>query len=446
MQTPPKASSLIPKFLLDEYSELLGKDLNSFLVAIDKPATKSLRWNQPKVDKYQLDKTNLPTKQQLAWSPNSHYLKADFSPITDPLWYAGCYYIQEPSSQIISQYFNNTKSQTVLDLCAAPGGKTTLALDLFDQQSLIVANEVVSKRARVLKQNLIQWGKTNLILSQNQTQDFALLGSFFDYVLVDAPCSGEGLCRKDPYVFNTIDERTIWGHVQRQNKLLQDACRSLKAGGIMIYSTCTFTREENEQVVKEFLENHPNFEVVKNPELQKFGMTETIPGCYRAYPHKISGEGFFVCGLKKTANLETPEETESKDLHYKNLSKERLLKVQNYIDKAENFEIRLDGKQVLITPAKLTQKIDLLSSKLSTHLIGLNAGQFKGNDFVPSQDLALSTSLNSNIFPNKELTHKEALKYYQQGLLPETEKDDLKNQIWTYLGIPLRFRKQVKNS
>jgi 16S rRNA C967 or C1407 C5-methylase (RsmB/RsmF family) len=443
MQPFSRATSLIPDFLQEQYRELLGSEYDEFLNSLEQPAVRSVRWNKGKLKKYGTVSYPESTHNQLPWGERSYYVD-DPKPSIDPMWYAGRYYVQEPSSQVVTQFIDQMQGVKVLDLCAAPGGKTTLVLDHVDEDSLVVANEVVSKRARILKQNLVSWGKLNVVLTQNQAGDFGRMGEYFDYILVDAPCSGEGLCRRDPYVFNTITERTVWGHVQRQNLLLDEISQSLAVGGIMIYSTCTFTPDEDELVVANFLDTHAEFELVIKNELKDFGFVERESGMYRAYPHKVKGEGFFVCGLKKVSSSVSSQSLTSNisERHLKNLSRSEQEEVEKLV--SGDFVFEKIGDIVKAYPTQLYNEIADIESRFTTHLSGITLGKFQQKGFLPSQDLALSLHFNIDSMPTVEIPADALIQYYQRGLLPETQKNNTSNEVWTHMGIPHRFRKQVK--
>jgi 16S rRNA C967 or C1407 C5-methylase (RsmB/RsmF family) len=219
------------------------------------------------------------TGEQVPWSADGFYLNARPSFTFDPLFHAGCYYVQEASSMFIDHIFKHIRLNTddnikVLDLCAAPGGKSTLLNSAINADDLLVANEIIKTRVPVLTDNLSRWGQANVIVSNNDPKDIGRLKSFFDVILVDAPCSGSGMFRKDPQAMNEWSENNVELCHQRQERILADILPALKEDGYLIYSTCSYSHQENEDIL-DWLCLEFDLESVRIPIYKEWGIVET---------------------------------------------------------------------------------------------------------------------------------------------------------------------------
>src|ERR1035437_5315934 len=234
----------LPEAFVINTKKLLGKEYQEFEKALEENPPTSIRVNNKIA--YQ------PSYEQVAWCNSGYYLKERPLFTADPLFHAGAYYVQEASSmflyQAVKQHF--PEAQTVLDLCAAPGGKSTLLSQALKESSLLVSNEIVRSRAYILAENLIKWGNPNIVVTNNDPKDFGRLPGYFDAIVVDAPCSGEGMFRKDPGAIQEWSEYNVTLCAARQKEILSSVWDTLKTDGILVYSTCTFNREENEENVR----------------------------------------------------------------------------------------------------------------------------------------------------------------------------------------------------
>ena len=255
--------------------------------------------------------TNKPSNEltKIPWTEYGYYLDQRPSFTFDPLFHAGCYYVQEASSMFLEHALKQTvdlaKSIKVLDLCASPGGKSTHIQSLISKDSLLVSNEVIRSRANVLKDNIIKWGCENVVVTNNDPKDFARLENFFDVIVVDAPCSGSGLFRRDPEAITEWSENNVQLCSQRQQRILADVWPALKENGILIYSTCSYSKEEDEEIVKWVTDNFSaENRLLKVAE--EWGIIESAGG-YRFWPDRVRGEGFFLaCFQKKEGESEEP--------------------------------------------------------------------------------------------------------------------------------------------
>src|SRR6187549_341233 len=244
----------------------------------------------------------LNLKSQIPWTEYGHYLEARPSFTFDPLFHAGCYYVQEASSMFLEQALKQTidlsQPLKILDLCAAPGGKSTHILSLISKESLLVSNEVIRSRANILTDNIVKWGCSNVIVTNNDPRDFQRLENYFDVIVVDAPCSGSGLFRRDPEAIEEWSEQNVALCSQRQQRILADILPALKNGGVLIYSTCSYSRQEDE-LICDWLRNEL---IINNEELiisHDWNIVKSDAG-YRFWPDKLKGEGFFIACFRKS--------------------------------------------------------------------------------------------------------------------------------------------------
>lgn len=353
------------------------------------------------------------------WCETGKYLTERPNFAQDPLWHGGAYYVQEASSMLIEQAIRqwvlqgkNTENKTlrVLDLCASPGGKTTLVANLLPEGSLLVANEIVQSRVSVLRENLSRWGVTDVVITNHDAADFVGLEGFFDVVLIDAPCSGEGLFRK------TIASRAEWSLancslcVSRQRDILQNAVRLVADGGVLIYSTCTYNPAENDGNMQWL---NDNFEVEPLSLATKIAwkVQETGYG-YECLPHRTEGEGFYMAGCtiknKLSANYKKPKKP---ILPF--LDKASIAISQPFI-KHEGYDMyqRGDGEIVLLRDS-LFDDYTQIGFVLAKRGLGIGIGEVKNKVFIPSHQLAMNNIIHKNL-PAINLDLPNALRYLQK--------------------------------
>jgi len=336
------------------------------------------------------------------------------------------------------------KDRIVLDLCAAPGGKSTHLLSLMDSSDLLVANEVIRSRVSVLDENIRKWGHQNVVVCSNDPADFSNLDGMFDVILVDAPCSGEGLFRRDASAIQqwSVDNTNLCS--TRQRRILSDVWPALKNGGYLIYSTCTFNPAENEENLKWLAENN-EVESIRIPIQESWGVEEIERNDlfgYRFLPHKVKGEGFFLTLIrKKDGNDFYPI---SKKI------KSRLEKMQKQFDEVRNWlstsdsEFFAKSEFLIAFPESKIPVLNALSEQLRVISFGLPVAQFKKNDLLPEHTFALSVDRNPHIFESIELDLRDAL-FYQK-------KDEIRinsaTKGWVlvqFKGVPLGFVKNLGN-
>jgi 16S rRNA C967 or C1407 C5-methylase (RsmB/RsmF family)/NOL1/NOP2/fmu family ribosome biogenesis protein len=384
--------------------------------------------------------------EAVAWCETGYYLPTRPVFTLDPLLHSGAYYVQEASSMFLEQALKQTVDLSqplkLLDLCASPGGKSTHLISLISDESLLVSNEVIRPRAKVLGENLTKWGKPNVIVTNNDPSDFQRLPGFFDVLVVDAPCSGEGLFRKDPNAMNEWSEENVNLCAARQKRIIADVWEALKPGGIIIYSTCTYNQQEDEENLQwmiEEMEAEPlTLDVAAFPEITP---SEVLPG-YHFYPHKTKGEGFFIAVLRKKNGME-----------FRNgkLKKPALSKVSQTIQKEispwivnpELFDFWSFQEKVLVFSVRLSNILLLLIDKLSIVQAGTEVCEVKGKDLIPSHSFALSTILNKAFFNTEEVDLETALHYLKkEDIKPAGTSQYL---LAIYKGTPLGWLKKAGN-
>jgi len=293
----------LPQLLLDSLASVQGFDKEDFIkIHESEERVTSIRMNPfKKSDPDSYRDVNL--KSKTPWTDHGYYLETRPSFTFDPLFHAGCYYVQEASSMFLEQALKQTVDLSqpikVLDLCAAPGGKSTHLLSLISKESLLVSNEVIRSRANILTDNIMKWGCSNVVVTNNDPRDFQRIENYFDVIVVDAPCSGSGLFRRDPEAIEEWSEHNVALCSQRQQRILADVLPSLKYGGMLIYSTCSYSQQEDEEICNWLTEEFQisNFKLKIENE---WGIIETDKG-YRFWPDKVKGEGFFIACFKKEA-------------------------------------------------------------------------------------------------------------------------------------------------
>jgi len=411
----------------------LGEEYPAFIKALNETPPTSIRVN---------DKMNyVPSSQKVAWCESGYYLPERPSFTSDPFFHAGVYYVQEASSMFLQQAINQQfpDAKNILDICAAPGGKTTLLSQSFDNDTLIVSNEIIRSRVKILAENVIKWGNANVIVTNNEPADFSKLSGFFDAVIVDAPCSGEGLFRKNPAAIQEWSVDNVQKCAARQRKIVQDVWDALKTGGILVYSTCTYNREENEENVF-WICKELGAELL-DIDVSRWKNITVSDGGYRFYPHKIRGEGFFLSILRKTAK--TP--IRSYSLKKKETSKMQPISLPSIsLKRPENWIFELNNQQLKAYPKNRWKEIQLIQQTFSCVLSEIKLGEIKNEDFIPSAQLALSKELNLNTVEKIEVNYQTAIQFLKkEPLIIDFFKKGF--ILLTYTGQPLGWLKNLGN-
>ncbi len=395
-------------------------------------------------------KTGIKYSEQVPWCEHAFYLETRPSFTFDPLFHAGCYYVQEASSMFIGHIINLIKgddSIKVLDLCAAPGGKSTHISSLLDNNDLLVANEIIKTRVPVLCDNLSKWGPANTIVNNNDPKDLGRLKSFFEIILVDAPCSGSGMFRKDPAAMSEWSAANVNLCQQRQERILADIYPALKEDGYLIYSTCSYSVEENEKVL-DWLCTEFELESIRIPIDETWGIVESRSEShnawgYRFYPDKTKGEGLFAACLRKKENTGELPKTKYKEQQKANYKEIDLVKP--YILDADNYYYFKVGDDWLALNRIHKEDLATLQQYLYIKKSGVRIGKMAGRDLIPDHELALSLIVNKNHFLQTELSKHQAIQYLQRGDITELETTEKGWSLMNYEGQALGWAKLLPN-
>lgn len=378
----------------------LGDEWDDFLYSYDNNRFQALRFNTLKVqspeERMRILKTlKISSDKKVSWADEAYYFDENVRPGKHPYHEMGLYYIQEPSAMSAAALLAPKPGMRVLDLCAAPGGKSTQLATYLGDSGLLVSNEINTQRSRILSQNIERMGIKNAIVTN---EDSFVLAShfpgFFNAIQVDAPCSGEGMFRKLPEAIEQWSMENVAICEARQKEILDNAAVMLKPGGVIVYSTCTFSKEENEDVIEYFLERHPDF---------------TLEEMERFWPHKVDGEGHFVAKLVRRGCVDTDLKADRKTKKNKNsknrknetklaLTKENMKLLSEFLDATisedmaawiKNSRLVMFGEQLYRLP---DMEVDIKGLKVQR--AGLHIGEFKKQRFEPSHSLALALKLN----------------------------------------------------
>lgn len=390
----------LPSSFLSSISNCCGFDKEAFIDAhqIDSPTSIRINPFKPTVLNFNLD-------AKVPWNDNGFYLTERPNFTYDVLFQAGCYYVQEAGSMFIQHALLScidfNKQLIALDICAAPGGKSTLLNSLLNSESVLVSNEVSKPRADVLSQNLTKWGTSNVIVTNNDPTAFSTIESVFDVIVVDAPCSGSGLFRKQHDAVDEWSEDNVNLCAQRQKRILADIVGSLANNGVLLYSTCSYSEKENEEIMDWLVEEF-NLENRKVPFQKDWGIVETRgiktdSFGYRFYPDKTKSEGFF-CALFTKKNSDESFRTSKKNKHetFTDIkSKEKELFV-NWINSINEHVIIKFKDDYLLTNALA---VDFINKYTHLYLkkVGTTIGSLIKNEVIPHHDLALSIHKNEQI-------------------------------------------------
>lgn len=431
---------MLPEEFIKRISTQKYVDADALQIALTDQSPNSIRTNNSKW-------TKRPAGSEVvSWCTNGYYLEKRPSYTLDPLFHSGCYYPQEASGMFLGFLLNQVTTDfdnlRILDLCAAPGGKSTHLAEIIGKDSLLISNDAIRSRAAILAETLTKWGSGKVLVTQNDPAAFGKIPGYFDIIVVDAPCSGEGMFRSEIALSEWSLANTIHC-VERQKRILMDVWPALKENGILIYSTCTFNPGENEENLKWLTERKDA--VSLKLDLSDFaGITkidfEGISG-YGFYPDKVKGEGFFISALKKTGNqeklkvksrkrtdLKPGQEDLSVAIKWTNFSKDRIFKL---------------GEDLHTVPCSMEEYLFLFSN-LKIIKTGTKILTNKNRSFLPSHELALSTSLKSDAFPVNEIGLADALAFMRRDNF--SLQNGLKGwNILTYKGINLGFVNNLGN-
>lgn len=400
----------LPELFKSAMRARLGQEAEAFIQSLHDPSPVSIRYNLQKM----LPSGGVP----IPWCASGRYLNDRPSFTLDPVFHAGGYYVQEASSmlleQAVKQAVDLTRPLVVLDLCAAPGGKSTHLASLLTSTSLLISNEVIRSRASILAENIEKWGTANVLVTHNDPADFLHVPELVDLMVVDAPCSGEGLFRKEPEAVQEWSPRNVELCALRQRRIVADAWVALKPGGVMIYSTCTYNDEENVNNLTWLKDQyHPEFiALALDPT---WGVSEiSSKECkgYQCYPHWVKGEGFFFAALRKPGTY-TGRPPRVKSRLHKPKEKE-IDPARNWIQNPEGATFFLHGQQIRFIHDAHVDLMEVVLERLHVIQAGTAMGEITKNKIIPDHGLALSLYRNPEAFPTHSLTLDEALVFLRK--------------------------------
>jgi NOL1/NOP2/sun family putative RNA methylase len=445
----------LPKLFEDRMKELLKEEYEAFEESYNQPHYSGLRVNTLKLTPGEFEKITPYEIKRIPWIENGYYYNSKEQPARHPHYHGGLYYIQEPSAMTPANLLPVNPGDKVLDLCAAPGGKSTELGAKLKGEGVLVTNDISNSRAKALLKNIELFGISNaVVMSEAPAKLATYFPGYFDKILVDAPCSGEGMFRKSPSIMKNWEQYGVEYYNKLQKEIILQAAAMLKPGGMMLYSTCTFSPEENEGTIAFLLKEHPEFKVInpleyKNPDAK--GVTyegfspghpewvdgpEELKNCIRLWPHKISGEGHFITLLKKDENYPL-EEKLSEQRKESKLSKEALEFLQELTFPIDFSRIDIREDRLYLIPNGLPNLKGLRILRL-----GLLLGEMKKNRFEPSQALANALKIQEYKYTiDLEGSNPDAIRYLKCETIEVSEQYQDGWQLICVDGYPLGWGK-----
>lgn len=457
----------LPQSFLDSMKEILGEDYEAFLAGFDGQRQYGLRVNTLKMNLEEFERIAPFHLKKVPWISNGYFYEAEDAPAKHPFYSAGLYYLQEPSAMTPASRLKVQPGERVLDLCAAPGGKATELGAALQGEGLLVANDINTARARALLRNLELFGISNSFVTNEPPHVLAeRFPEFFHKIMVDAPCSGEGMFRKNPAVVDSWQEKGPEYFSKLQREIIVQAADMLLPGGMMFYSTCTFSPLENEKTITHLLKERPDMEVIPMEDYEGFaeGLTsyrgevfdESCKLCRRIWPHKMSGEGHFMALLhKKNGVQQQVQQTVSQSSIWwekcKGLNKEQKAAAEDFFSHVniaydeKRIDVRGDNLYYLPAPKYDGRGLHFLRN-------GLFMGEFKKKRFEPSQPFALALHAQDFDQVLNFPADDERLSRYLRGETLDVsdliagEKKRKGWQLVMVAGHPLGFGKLVNNN
>ena len=377
---------------LNRMRDLLGEEeFSAYLKSFDEERLYGLRVNTAKVTPEAFPELVSWDLKPVPWIPNGFYYEGTERPAKDPYYYAGLYYLQEPSAMTPAMLLPVKPGDRVLDLCGAPGGKSTELGVRLAGKGVLISNDISNSRAKALLKNLELWGISNICVTSETPDKLAdVFGPWFDKILIDAPCSGEGMFRKDDDMVKSYEERGPEYYSEIQKEITDQAVRMLAPGGLLLYSTCTFSRCEDEEIICHILENHQEMELIRLPLFEGASGGIGLDGCIRLFPHKIKGEGHFISLLRKNGGGAERTAAGSR----------------------ERSRTEPQGKKAPALPTELTDFFALMNREFdgSRIMIKNDSVYYLPENFVPAKELRyLRTGLLLGELKNKRFEPGQAL-------------------------------------
>lgn len=414
----------LPAAFVSQMTALLPQhELAAFLDAISSEPITSLRLNPHK------SSISLSSYEPVAWCRHACYLPQRPIFTGDPLFHAGAYYVQEASSMFVDEVVRQLIGErdiVALDLCAAPGGKSTLLRSALSEGSLLVSNEVVRNRAQILAENMVKWGHEQSVVISNATRDFRSLPPCFDLILADVPCSGEGMFRKDATAIDEWSVQNVNQCQERQQGIIADVWGSLNEGGYLIYSTCTYNTKENEEnvdwICKELGGELVSIEVSPEWHIHETLCPDVRP-VYRFMPHFTRGEGLFLAVIRKCSEENYVSSARKKKEKQRKGQRDPQIpaELKTWITRSD-MELKVVGDTVITIPAAFVPYYERFSEHFHFLKPFLTVAELKGRDWVPHHELAMSHIFNREAFPQVDLDGETALAYLRKDaiVLPES--------------------------
>ena len=395
---------MLPQAFLDRIKVQLGEEYPEFLESLERPRAVALRFNPLKGEAPDLPFVKAP----VPWEPMGYYYDPESRPGLHPYHEAGVYYLQEASAMSAVALLDPQPGEKICDLCAAPGGKTTQIAGRMLGEGFLLCNEINPKRAKILGRNIERMGVANALVTNEHPQNLAeKYAGFFDRVLIDAPCSGEGMFRKEEAAVTDWSPETVEMCARRQAEILHSGAQLLNPGGRLVYSTCTFAPAENELAIENFLVDHPEF--VREP-VDAPWFTPAGEGAFRLWPHKLLGEGHFAAVLRKT---------EGEEAEVQPVSGEKLPK--DWQTFAKELKIKLPAGKAILFGSSLYWVPEEMPDIRRIKVVrpGLELGEVKKNRFEPAHALALWLK-NCENFQDFPAESKEIKAYMAGNVIPGT--------------------------
>ena len=379
----------------------------------------------------------------------------------DPLLHAGLYYVQEAASMIVDHIVRTFINQPVrmLDLCAAPGGKSTALRAALPEGSVLFSNEPMRTRAQILSENLQKFGHEDVIVTNNYPRDYRKAGIMFDAILADVPCSGEGMFRKDDGARAEWSQQNVDNCWQLQREIVSDIWKCLQPGGLLIYSTCTFNAHEDEENV-EWIASELGADIIELPVKESWNITPAVVGnapVCRFLPGISRSEGLFVAVLRKhgesettTLNASATNSKPKKDRKNQRKQtaqggKQQSADTMQALRTPDYFTVRRNGDEIVAIPKRWADTYDAAASTLKIMHAGVTLGTEKGRDIIPDQSLAMSRQLNIDAYPQVELSYAEAINFLRKEAVTLPEGTPRGFVVVTYMGYPLGMEKNIGN-
>ena len=425
----------LPEQYLENMKELLGTDFDAYIESFNDSRLYGLRVNTMKISVEDFLKISPFKLTPIPWIENGFYYSEDDKPAKHPYYFAGLYYIQEPSAMTPANVLPVEEGDIVFDMCAAPGGKSTELGAKLNGSGLLVTNDISNSRAKALLKNVEVFGIPNVyVVSEDPKNIQPGFNEFFDKILIDAPCSGEGMFRKDNKLIKSWEQEGPEFYSPIQRGILNSAAAMLKEGGYILYSTCTFSKMENEDNIRDFLDRHSDFELVKIFDYEGFvrayGMNEAV----RLFPHHLKGEGHFVALLHKKGTLS--ENLKCNGLKTLKLPDEITDFIKELSCDIDTDSIRIINDKVYIMPPM----IDNLNG-IRTLRTGLLFGELKTKRFEPSQAFAMTLKMDEySTTVNLSVDDINVIKYLKGETIEinqENIRGNAKNILVCVDGFPL---------